>query len=27
VKVHESIKLAVNAERLRYFDVKTEQAI
>jgi multiple sugar transport system ATP-binding protein len=27
VKVHETIKLAVNAERLRFFDVKTEQAI
>jgi multiple sugar transport system ATP-binding protein len=27
VKVHETIKLAVNAERLRFFDMKTEQAI
>ena len=26
-KVHETIKLAVNAERLHFFDAKTEQAI
>ena len=27
VKVHEKIRLAVNAERLHFFDAKTEQAI
>ena len=27
VKVHETVKLAVNAERLHFFDAKTEQAI
>jgi multiple sugar transport system ATP-binding protein len=27
VKVHETVKLAVNADRLHYFDAKTEQAI
>jgi multiple sugar transport system ATP-binding protein len=27
VKIHDSVKLAVNAERLHFFDAKTEQAI
>jgi multiple sugar transport system ATP-binding protein len=27
VKVHETVKLAVNAERLHFFDAKTEQAV
>jgi multiple sugar transport system ATP-binding protein len=27
VKIHETVKLAVNAERLHFFDAKTEQAI
>jgi multiple sugar transport system ATP-binding protein len=27
VKVHETVKLAVNADRLHFFDAKTEQAI
>jgi hypothetical protein len=27
VKVHETVRLAVNPERLHFFDSKTEQAI
>jgi multiple sugar transport system ATP-binding protein len=27
VKVHEGVRLAVNADRLHFFDAKTEQAI